>query len=294
MSDNVQTQAEKVIAYFNTTAIDYKVFWTGSEDLAMHFGYYDASVKSHKASLLKLNEVLATYAHISSSDKVLDAGCGYGGSAIWLAKVIGCQVIGISIVPHQVREAKISAERNKVSDKVSFEEMDYTKTSFPDASFDVVWGVESIVHTDNKKGFIEESYRLLRDGGRILISEYMLRDNPPLSQKEKDALSPWLNGWAMPDLLTPGEYTCLLEAAGFKNVQVHDITEHVKRSVTHVGKLQLPMFPTLQVATAVARVLCALRLFSRLRLQNFEAGIAQINSLRQGHWRYTVIVADKE
>jgi len=294
MSDNVQTQAEKVITYYDSTAIDYKVFWTGSEDLAIHFGYYDASVKSHKASLLKLNEVLATYAHISASDKVFDAGCGYGGSAIWLAKVIGCQVVGISIVPHQVREAKRAAERNKVSDKVSFEAMDYTKTSFPNASFDVVWCLESIVHTDNKKGSIEESYRLLRSGGRILISEYMLRDNPPLSQKEQDALSPWLNGWAMPDLLTPSEYTCLLEAAGFKNVQVHDITENVKRSVTRVGKLRLPMLPTLKAATTVARVLCALRLFSRVRLQNFEAGIAQINSLRQGHWRYMVIVADKE
>src|SRR5206468_3719870 len=85
------------------TQCDYTWFWMSSDSLAMHFGYYDETVRTHDASLLKMNEVLARYAQITSHDHILDAGCGVGGSAIWLARIFGCQVKGITIVPEQGR-----------------------------------------------------------------------------------------------------------------------------------------------------------------------------------------------
>ncbi len=70
------SQTDKVIAYFQATSSDYERFWFSRKSLAMHFGYYDETVRSHDASLLKMNEVLAHAAQIRAADRVLDAGCG--------------------------------------------------------------------------------------------------------------------------------------------------------------------------------------------------------------------------
>ncbi len=78
------TQIDRVNKYYDSTVIDYKTVWTGSKDLAMHFGYYDDGIKSHKDSLLKMNEVLAKLANISKNDRVMDAGCGYEGRRLCL------------------------------------------------------------------------------------------------------------------------------------------------------------------------------------------------------------------
>lgn len=57
------------------------------DNLAIHMGYYDDSIESHEESLLRLNEIVFDIAKIGENDLVLDAGCGVGGSSIWLAKI---------------------------------------------------------------------------------------------------------------------------------------------------------------------------------------------------------------
>src|SRR5690349_10944748 len=88
--------------------------------------------------------------------------------------------------------------------------MDYTQITYPDASFDVVWALESLVHTEDRHAFVEEVYRILRPGGCLLISEYLLREQPPLSQEEIASLTPWIDGFAMTPLHTPSDYRQLL------------------------------------------------------------------------------------
>ena len=280
------SQIDKVIKYYDSTVIDYKTIWTGSDDLAMHFGYYDNGTKSHKDSLMRMNEVLAKLANISKNDRVMDAGCGYGGSAIWFAKNIGCEVVGLTVVPYQIREAEKFAEKNKLSDKVSFRKEEYAHTPFPNNSFTVVWGLESIVHAESKKDFINEAYRLLKVGGRILISEYMLRETPPFSDKEKQIISPWLRGWAMPSLLTPNEYKSHLDSAGFKNIKIHDLTDNVRQSLRRLEKLS-------KLGLPFATLLRKLRIINREHFGNVEASVVQSKALKAGLWRYTVITAEK-
>lgn len=287
------SQTEKVIRYYRTTGGDYQRFWMSSDSLAMHFGYYDETVSTHEASLLKMNEVLACYAQITSQDRILDAGCGYGGSAIWLARTLGCQVNGISIVPEQTWAAQKAAEHHKVRDRVQFEVMDFTQTTYPDASFDVIWALESVVHTERKSAFLQEAHRLLREGGRLLISEYLLRDTPPLSEEEHSSLIPWLKGWAMPSLLTPSDYCRLLADTEFQHVRIYDLTYHVRRSVNHLGKLRLPTVPTAHIVLAFAFGLHFFHLMSAERVNNFKAGLCQNKALRKGLWSYGVLVAEK-
>jgi cyclopropane fatty-acyl-phospholipid synthase-like methyltransferase len=287
------SQERKVVAYFEAAGVHYRRYWFSPATLAMHFGYYDGSVKSHEAALLKTNEVLADIASITGGEHVLDAGCGYGGSAIWLAKNRDCQVTGITLVAEQVNAATRYAEAHGVAGSVKFLEMDYNAPALPDASFDVIWIVESLVHSDRKKDFFRESYRLLRPGGRLLIADYTARESPPLSAAEKAMLAVAEDGWAMAELTPPGEYMAGLRSSGFQQVEALDLTENMRPSVNRLGKLRLPVWPTASIAVAVGKVACRVGLYDPIRLRGIEGGASQVRALRAGLWTYTVLRAQK-
>jgi tocopherol O-methyltransferase len=287
------TQQQKVNEYYRATAFDYRTFWTGQNDLAIHFGYWDASVKTHAASLLRMNEVLTQRAAIQGRDHVLDAGCGYGGSSIWLARTIGGTVTGIAIVPFQIEKAKRHAHTQGVEQQTTFWVQDYTATSFPSASFDVVWALESVVHAQSKQTFLQEAYRLLKPGGRVIMAEYTLRDEPRLTPAEQQLLQPWLEGWAMPNLLTANAYRALLTAVGFRQVMADDITPNVRPSLSRLGWLSLAMLPFVSCLWYGAKGLGLPHWFSQTRYRNILGSAAQYRALNRKLWTYSLILGQK-
>ena len=135
---------EKIVEYYNQSQIDYELIWGLKKHLSIHYGFYDKKHPTHGEAVLNFNRILATNLSITGGDIVLDAGCGIGGSSIWLAKNYGCKVIGITVVPDQVKQATKLAKLHGVDHLVSFELQDYTKTSLSGESFTVVWGLESV------------------------------------------------------------------------------------------------------------------------------------------------------
>jgi ubiquinone/menaquinone biosynthesis C-methylase UbiE len=69
-------------------------------------------------------------ANIKRGSKVLDVGCGLGKTACRLASELGCKVTGIDIMPKMVEQAKVTAKKAGVTDKVTFMEGD-AKLPFP-------------------------------------------------------------------------------------------------------------------------------------------------------------------
>ena len=98
---------------------------------------------------------------ISRESLVLDAGCGVGGTSFFLAKNIGCTVHGISITPSQVEQAKHFKKQLDQNNLTSFSCLDYCHTDFPDATFDVVFAVESAMYSTPKDAFLKEAFRIL-------------------------------------------------------------------------------------------------------------------------------------
>ena len=84
--------------------------------------------------------------------KVLDVGCGVGGTSRFIAKQLSGKdslVTGITLSPNQVARANELAVEQKVSN-VEFKVMNALEMNFPDNSFDVVWGCESGEHMPSK------------------------------------------------------------------------------------------------------------------------------------------------
>ena len=220
---------KEIVDYYDRTEVHYRRAWDLQHSLAMHYGYWNADTKNFRESLHQLNVELAAYAGIQQGDRVLDAGCGVGGSSIFLAKEFNCSATGITLSKKQVESADRNAAENEVADLAKFQVADFTKLPFESNTFDAVWAVESVVHTPQKVDFFKEAFRVLKKGGRLVIGEY-LKTEKTISKKEQQMLWNWLNAWAIHGLNTESEYQQFSNQAGFASLECQDITAHIRKS----------------------------------------------------------------
>ena len=115
---NCFKQSKQLERFYDLYHKLYLDIWDNYDNLAIHMGYYDDSIKSHEESLLRLNEIVFDIAKIGQNDLVLDAGSGVGGSSIWLGKLKGCKVIGISLAKKEIKLARKFSKQNKVNNFV--------------------------------------------------------------------------------------------------------------------------------------------------------------------------------
>src|SRR5688572_27034244 len=120
MSSTPEWHAERVRHYYRETTAGYLQGWSG-DTLGLHFGLADESTQSNAESLDNTNRYMAERAEITAGSRVLDAGCGVGGSALWLARTIGARAVGVSLVQEQVDLARRFAVEHALTELVSFE-----------------------------------------------------------------------------------------------------------------------------------------------------------------------------
>ena len=273
----------RIQAYYDETWADYRLLWLGPTDRALHFGYWDEHTRTHSESLLNMNRVLASRLGLVGGERILDAGCGVGGSALWLAREYGAEVVGITPVASQVVRARRYAHESGLDGHVSFSVQDYAATTFPDASFDAVWALESACHAADKSRFLSEARRVLRPGGRLGMVEYC-RTARPLPEADEAVLHGWLSGWVIPDIATIDEWTTLLHAAGFEDVHTEDLTPGVVPSLRRLHRVATWLWPG-ELALRV------LGLRSRTQHGNTRGARDQWRAWRRGTWREVVLTA---
>lgn len=275
----------QVVEYYDHTRFDYWFVWSDRNSLAFHFGYYEDGIVNHNRALENGNDVLAKIAKIGTGERVLDAGCGLGGSSLWLAGHRGAHLVGITTVEHQARIARSVAKRRGVSDKAQFVQADYTSMPFADASFDVVWAFESLCHAVDKAVFYREAARVLRRGGRLVVAEY-IRSSRRCDSAARAILDQWLAGWAIPDLDTADEHLAAARVAGFADAELQDYTWSTGRSLRRLYKLAC-------IARPIDWTLYRLGLRSRRQHGNVVAALRQYQALQCGLWFYGILSARK-
>ena len=228
MKADMNTAVER---YYDTTLDLYEELW-GEH---VHHGYWDEGERPdadgadrHSATDRLVHELVG-YAGVPAGARVLDVGCGIGGPALYLAGALGCTVVGVTLSAQQAARAAEKAAAAGLAERTEFHQMDALSTGFPDASFDVLWAVESLMHIADREAFFAEAMRLLRPGGRLAIATWSQRDGE-LAEDERELVDQILKHQVMPSFSSLEEHERMARAAGFTEVASVDWSRAVANS----------------------------------------------------------------
>lgn len=210
-------------AHYDLTTPFYRIFW-GSH---IHHGLWEAD-ESPKTAQAQLIERLATLAHVGRDQKLLDIGCGMGGSSIYLSRTRGCTAVGVTLSRVQRRWAAVSAMLHGVRRRTDFHQADAEGVDFAPESFDVVWSIECTEHLFDKPRFFQRAARWLKPGGTVAICAWLAGER--LDEQKTQQVYDVCEGFLCPSLGTRADYVAWLQAAGLKDVEAHDWTRNVKQT----------------------------------------------------------------
>ena len=261
--------------------IGYQLFLWGTR----HFGYYETAdswpIPVGKP-LRAMEEQLFKTLQCPKGSRVLDAGCGVGHVALYMAKAGDFRVEAIDAVPHHVEKAKRNIRKAEMDHSVSASIGDYHHLEvFADESFDGIYHMETLVHSTDPLPVLKEHRRLLKPGGRIALHEY---DHEDLDKAPKDLVDSMkaVSKYAAMPAYTTFEKDALkrmLEEAGFEDVKLKDISLHI-----------VPMLWLFYLWAVIP--LFFIRLFGlEHRFVNTLAGVESYRGRQL--WRYTQVSARK-
>ncbi len=155
-------------------------------------------------------------AALKPGEVVLDIGSGAGIDAFYAAKRVGPagKVIGLDLTPSMIERATRSAAEAGIS-QVDFRLGNAEEMPVASGTVDVVLSNCVINLCEDKGKVFEEAYRVLKDGGRLTISD-MVSDGPfPVTWRSDPAAWAGCVHGALPE----GEYLDLVKQAGFTDIK---------------------------------------------------------------------------
>lgn len=203
----------RVIEHYDVVSPFYRTLW--GEHL--HHGYWITGNESKEQAQLQLTQRLAGLANIQPGSEILDIGCGFGGSSLYLARHYQAKVTGITISSVQVEMAAQAAKEQGLD--ANFLLMDAEAITLQN-KFDLLWSVESISHYLDRPAFFTSAAKLLKPGGSFALTDWFKKENLTPAQISK-TIEPIERGMFV-ELHTMDDYQSYLSAAGLR-VQCREV-----------------------------------------------------------------------
>lgn len=163
---------------------------------------------------------LAELAEIESSDEVLDAGSGVGGTARYLADRFGCRVTAVDLTEEYCDTSRWLNQLVGLDGYISVHRADVTDLPFPSASFTAVISQHVQMNVADKTRIYHEARRVLRPRGRLAIWDIVAG-----TSGELDFPLPWADQPALSHLVSAGQLRATIESAGLAVPRWSDMTD---------------------------------------------------------------------
>ena len=262
--------AAAIREHYDSLAFIYRTFWGDH----IHHGLFAEGVDTVEEAQLRMLDRCFALVNAGSATSALDVGCGHGGTAVRLARVFGCEVLGITISSKQAHIARESAYKAHVEKLTNFVVDDAEMFPFAAAEFDLVWAMESTEHFSDKAAFINRAASALKPGGRFLIAAWT-------GSMQHARVREVAQAFLCPELWTAEQYRHAIVAAGLSVRACEDLTRYVTRTWeicrqrVHAAGVALKLLPK--------------------SVREFVGGIDVIlDAYLSGSLTYTVLVATKQ
>lgn len=205
--------------------------WLDTWGEHMHHGYYGpdgSEKKGRQEAQIDLIETLLAFGQVEQATNILDAGCGVGGSARYLAKKYNAQVLGLTLSPVQAEAAHSFTAEAGLSDQVSFQVQDMMQIDPNAGPFDLIWSMESAEHILNKPALFKLFYDRLAPGGRLVMATWCHRNIPPvLDHTDLSLLKSLYRIYNLPPMCSEEDLERYASNAGFRKVETADWSDAV-------------------------------------------------------------------
>ncbi|AFY85859.1 methyltransferase domain-containing protein [Chroococcidiopsis thermalis] len=196
----------------------------------MHHGYYGTDGKQRKErrqAQIDLIEELLQWADVEQAQHILDVGCGIGGSSLYLAQKFDAQATGITLSSFQANRATQRAQAMGLSQKAEFLVANAQNMPFADNSFDFVWALESGEHMPDKVKFMQECYRVLQPGGKLVMVTWCHRPTDAksggiLTADEQKHLNEIYQVYHLPYTIALPEYEAIARNLNLNSIRTAD------------------------------------------------------------------------
>ncbi|BGP11749.1 hypothetical protein JCM10049v2_007669 [Rhodotorula toruloides] len=199
-----------------------------------NMGYWDTHTRSFPDACAHLCRRVAHAARLNEPhhQRICEVGYGSGDSTLLLAREFSPKsYVGLTSLQSQCETAKRrAAEAGLPADRFRLLQGDAASdlTQFPSSSVDAVLAIDCAYHFNTRSSFLSSAHTLLSPGGSLSLTDLLL-PSTPLSLSSLLLLrllfylanAPWSN------FLTPASYRARLEAHGFEQVEMEDISERV-------------------------------------------------------------------
>ncbi len=219
--------------YYNGKQEDRNLLLAGEEGIINHhfgIGDFDRSTPLaelspdrinkllHDLELRQIDHLIEVMGRIEPGSRILDAGCGRGGTAFTLARRFSCEIEAITISAYQKEFTEKLAKSLGLDAQVHLHLMDYLQLSFAAESFDHVITNETTLYAQCLTELFRGFHTALKKNGRYTIATWCLDTNEPRPYIEP------INNHYHGKMHTKAEYLKGLEESGFENIQVLDFT----------------------------------------------------------------------
>lgn len=224
-SEPLSAHTRRVVDYYDAETQRYLSGWNAHH---FHFGIFRPGEvgpeHSHPSDVPALAEALRRMvdrvvapAALQPGQRVVDAGCGVGGTAFMLAARHRVDVTGVNVCAHQLEIAQRRATQARTS--VRFVWGDCSESlPFATASVDCVVNVESACHYADRPAFVAECARILRPGGVLVAMDWVSVDGLP-EARHREAIAPVCDAWHLLSIESPASYARLVREAGLELVE---------------------------------------------------------------------------
>jgi len=235
MNDRVRS-SKNVRHHYDLTRQFYELFL--DEDRQYSMAYYRDPANSLERAQVDKKALIAAKLRFQPGMRLLDIGCGWGGLGLYMNRHFGCEVLGVSLAPDQVRFANERAEVAGVADKVKFQLIDYRDV---EGQFDRITSVGMLEHVGapHLPEFFAKTHQLLADDG-IMLTHTIGRLRPGSTDK-------WTRKYVFPggyipalsELVTPLEQNRweIADVEILRYHYAHTLAEWYHRTVQHEAEI---------------------------------------------------------